>query len=328
MGRRSRRRRAPGTCRRSRGRRSASRCPSRRRSGTAGSRRRSSRAASRRRRAAPRSRRSRPRGTTRPRPSSTARRAGRRGRRSRANSAAVIACAAYSAVTLSAAVWRRNTGHAVGGIGLVRGEAAVGLDHGVVRAAIAVRAGRAEPGERHVDDVGVDRANVVVAEPELGPSRRAGSSGSSTSASAASRRTMSTPSGVWRSTAIDRFPRLQTRNSELMPLTDTPTQRAMSPMPGRSTLITVAPWSASSAAAYGPGERDRQVEDADAVHGRQPSSTPAASPLTRVELRVHARPAVGTAVREAVAAAGPRTRAATTAARAASHASISASSAA
>ena len=30
--------------------------------------------------------------------------------RSRANSAAVIACAAYSAVTLSAAVWRRNTG--------------------------------------------------------------------------------------------------------------------------------------------------------------------------------------------------------------------------
>ena len=56
---------------------------------------------------------------------------------------------------------------AVVGIGLVRGEAAVRLDHGVVGAAIAVRAGRAEPGERHVHDVGVDRAHVVVAEPEL-----------------------------------------------------------------------------------------------------------------------------------------------------------------
>ena len=37
-----------------------------------------------------------------------------------------------------------------------------------------------------------------------------------------------------------------------MPLTDTPIQRAMSPTPGRSTLMTSAPWSASSAAAYGP----------------------------------------------------------------------------
>ena len=34
-----------------------------------------------------------------------------------------------------------------------------------------------------------------------------------------------------------------------MPLTDTPTQRAMSPMPGRSTLTTDAPWSAKRAAA-------------------------------------------------------------------------------
>ena len=100
----------PCTCRRSRGRTSASRSPSRRQSGTVGSRRRSSSSATRRIRAAPRSRPSRPRGTKRPRPSSTTRRAGRHGRWRAANSAAVIACAANSAVTLSAAVWRRNTG--------------------------------------------------------------------------------------------------------------------------------------------------------------------------------------------------------------------------
>src|SRR5215207_9672479 len=37
-----------------------------------------------------------------------------------------------------------------------------------------------------------------------------------------------------------------------MPLTDTPTQRPRSPIPGRSTFTTSAPWSAMSAAAYGP----------------------------------------------------------------------------
>ena len=37
-----------------------------------------------------------------------------------------------------------------------------------------------------------------------------------------------------------------------MPLTDTPIHRAMSPMPGRSTFTTSAPWSASRVAAYGP----------------------------------------------------------------------------
>src|SRR4051794_2591694 len=37
-----------------------------------------------------------------------------------------------------------------------------------------------------------------------------------------------------------------------MPLTATPTQRPRSPMPGRSTFTTSAPWSAMSAAAYGP----------------------------------------------------------------------------
>ena len=49
-----------------------------------------------------------------------------------------------------------------------------------------------------------------------------------------------------------RLPRLQTKKRELIPLTDTPIQRAMSPPPGRSTLMTPAPWSASNAAAYGP----------------------------------------------------------------------------
>ena len=73
-----------------------------------------------------------------------------------------------------------------------------------------------------------------------------------TSASRARRRTTSRPSSVCTSTAIERFPRLHTRKSALIPPTETPTQRPMSPMPGRSTLITSAPWSASSATAYGP----------------------------------------------------------------------------
>ena len=70
-----------------------------------------------------------------------------------------------------------------------------------------------------------------------------------TSDSAASRSTISAPSGWWRSSTIDRLPRLHTRKNALMPLTDTPIQRAMSPMPGRSTFTTSAPWSASSAVA-------------------------------------------------------------------------------
>ena len=73
----------------------------------------------------------------------------------------MIACAAVSAVTLSAAVWRRNTGMPVVGIGLVGAEPAVGLDHRVVRAAVAVRAHRAEPGERRVDEVVVTGAQVA-----------------------------------------------------------------------------------------------------------------------------------------------------------------------
>ena len=52
---------------------------------------------------------------------------------------------------------------------------------------------------------------------------------------------MSRPASVRMSTAIERLPRLQTWNSALMPLTDAPTQRPMSPIPGRSTLMTSAP---------------------------------------------------------------------------------------
>ncbi len=51
-------------------------------------------------------------------------------------------------------------------VGLVRGEAAVGLDHRVVRALARVRTGRAEAGERRVDDALVDGSHVVVADAE------------------------------------------------------------------------------------------------------------------------------------------------------------------
>ena len=51
----------------------------------------------------------------------------------------------------------------------------------------------AEPGERRVDDVGVDLADVVVAEARACPSRPGRKFWISTSVSATSRRTMSTP---------------------------------------------------------------------------------------------------------------------------------------
>src|SRR6478752_2456073 len=73
-----------------------------------------------------------------------------------------------------------------------------------------------------------------------------------TSDCAASFNAISTPSGWWRSSAIERLPRLHVKYRALMPLTATPTQRPRSPMPGRSTFTTSAPWSAMSAAAYGP----------------------------------------------------------------------------
>ena len=53
---------------------------------------------------------------------------------------------------------------AVGRIGLVGAEPAVGLDHRVVGRLAGVRADRAEPGQRHVDEVVVTGAQVVVAE--------------------------------------------------------------------------------------------------------------------------------------------------------------------
>src|SRR3954447_6855572 len=89
-----------------------------------------------------------------------------------------------------------------------------------------------------------------------------------TSDSAASRSAISTPSGWCRSSAIDRLPRLHVKYSALMPLTDTPTQRPRSPMPGRSTFTTSAPWSAMSAAAYGP------VNAIEKSRTRMPASGP------------------------------------------------------
>ena len=115
------------------------------------------------------------------------------------------------------------------------------------------RARRAEAGERHVDDVGVDgraRRRSRARARSITPGRKFCDDARRPGRRAAGR--CRAPSGCWMSTAIERLPRLHTRYSALMPLTATPTQRAMSPMPGRSTLITSAPWSASSAAAYGP----------------------------------------------------------------------------
>lgn len=62
-----------------------------------------------------------------------------------------------------------------------------------------------------------------------------------TSVSFARDRTRSRPSSRWTSTAIDRFPRLHIWNRALSPFTDTPIHLAMSPTPGRSTLMTFAP---------------------------------------------------------------------------------------
>ena len=97
--------------------------------------------------------------------------------RSRANSAAVMAWTAVSAVTLSAAVWRRKTGRAVGS-GLGVGQPGVGLDHGVVGRLAGVGTGRAEARERHVDELGVAPPAGRRSRGRPGRPRPAGSSGS------------------------------------------------------------------------------------------------------------------------------------------------------
>ena len=71
------------------------------------------------------------------------------------------------------------------------------------------------------------------------------------------------------STAIDRLPRLQLTNSALTPLCDVPTQRARSPMPGRSTLIDLGALVGQQRGGVRAGGGDRQVDDADA--GERPA---------------------------------------------------------
>ena len=191
----------------------------------------------------------------------------------------------------------------------------------------AVRTLRAEPGERRVDDVGVHTANVFVAEPE--PVHDAGPEvldehvrlGGQTPHDVDALRRLD----VDRDRPLPAVARRETASS-----CRSPTRRpsaAMSPMPGRSTLTTVAPWSASSAAAYGPGQRDRQVED------RTPSmrSVAARAGARRSLMRRTPRACAGRPSGPLYARpqrGGTANSGATTAARAASHAFISASSAA
>src|SRR5687767_8861831 len=78
----------------------------------------------------------------------------------------------------------------------------------------------------------------------------------------------------------------------------------MSPMPGRSTLITSAPWSASNVAAYGP------VSAIDRSRTRTPCIGPV---LTRYlgsldELLLGAGAPGGSAVREPVGGSGGEVR--------------------
>ena len=293
----------PAHARRSRRRTSASRCPTRRRSASAGSRRRTTSSASRRTSSS----------TSLPAESAQrndttasvidSSRCWPPAPFARANSAAVIAWLAYSAVTLSAAVCRRNTGTPVVGIGLVGGEPAVGLDHGVVGAAVAVRTLGAEPGERRVDDVGVDGPDVVVAEAEPVHHARAGSSGSPRRTSAASRSTISTPSGCCRSSAIERFPRLHTRKKRAHAVDrDADPARDVADA-GPFDLHHLGALVGEERGRVRTGERDREVEDADALQragsgGHATNSATRSARSTRStagSLRPHGRiPAVNT----------------------------------
>ena len=72
------------------------------------------------------------------------------------------------------------------------------------------------------------------------------------------------------STAIERFPRLHMVYSALIPFTDTPTQRAMSPMPGALDLDDVGALVGEQRDRVRPGERDRAVDHPDAVQGPVP----------------------------------------------------------
>ena len=73
-----------------------------------------------------------------------------------------------------------------------------------------------------------------------------------TSAPAISRFSASTPSGAFRSSTIERLLRLLLRNEAEYPPRRLAAARVWSPPCGFSTLMTSAPWSASSIVADGP----------------------------------------------------------------------------
>ena len=101
------------------------------------------------------------------------------------------------------------------------------------------------------------------------------------SARSARRRTSATPSGSWRSMQIERLPRFAQRKYVDSPSTKGgPQLRVGSPPPGRSTLTTSAPRSASIIEQYGPArmrERSRTRTPSSGGIGIYPLEASAAS---------------------------------------------------
>ena len=122
------------------------------------------------------------------------------------------------------------------------------LDHRIEHGPLAVGAVGAEPGDRAVDDIGIAGGDGVEvnAQPFDHPGRKFCTT---TSLRSAKLSTISTPSGVARSTARQRLPRLQFAYSPRM--WSGPVTRVSSPPIG-STLITSAPCSARIWVANGP----------------------------------------------------------------------------
>ena len=158
-----------------------------------------------------------------------------------------------------------------------RHEAAHALDDEVVAGAVAIRTGLAEAGDRAVDQAA---CSAPTASRSRARSFAAGRPCSSRPAHrhcapAAARgpgprraRCRSSPSACRGWPRGSRPPRRVSRPAASR-RNGGPQPRVSSPLPGRSTLMTSAPRSASSLRAPGSGEHARQIEHAQVSEGRR-----------------------------------------------------------
>ncbi len=138
------------------------------------------------------------------------------------------------------------------GVSRDRHESADGLHEEVVAGKMRTAAA-AEAGDRAVDDAGVGLAHAARSRARTDRARPGGSSRRARRHVARARGRAAGPPGSARSRTTDSLPRLAlSKYDALFSVHGGPHERVSSPLPGRSTLTTRAPRSASVAVAYGP----------------------------------------------------------------------------